>query len=369
MRPCSYGPLRIRPPAEGALRAENGGPEAALFASGSAVAALMRRRRPCRSSRRLWHRRAAGRWRARAGGFPGHNGAEGWWWRGNCIAASPWRIWCPFERPETPGRRTQASCLPGWGIPALTASARPPFDAGPLDRCAFSAPHRPKHRVRPRISTAGRPSGQAAEPASLVAIRVPTGLCAEWGPGFLGRVAPDGQPERLSGRLLKAGPWCRNKSPGPGWASWSDAIWPLPAAPLATLHLSISPLGLAPDPTCKNGAPGCFCPPWPRNTARGPAAGGSAVANRYRVRLCSGLLGAAASGLRHLRALRAAAVAAVILGGAATRGDGGCPEERPPPVAWPGSAGCTGFWTALECLFCSARHRPRIGIGGGTALR
>jgi len=271
--------------------------EAELFASGLPVAALMEKA-ALQISRRL----LAQPERLAAGVLvlvgPGHNGADGLVVaRELHLAGVAVRIWCPFERqkPLAAEHRRHACWL---GIPALTAAPDPGDSALWIDALFGIGQHRaPAEDLQTLLA-----ERQAARAGQLVAIDVPTGLCADEG-RVLGRVAACASQTFCLG-LLKQGLVQDSALAWVGQLERFDLA--LPAALLAALPVN-QPLGLsaADLDTAPRSAP----PPEAAKYGRGRllVVAGS---DRYRGAALLSLLGASASGCGSLRAAVPAAVAA-----------------------------------------------------------
>jgi len=255
--------------------------EAALFASGLPVAALMEKGGPA-DQRRLLAQPAAGAAGVPRVVGPGHKRATGWLVaRENCTWRRRRADSVPLRAPEHPWpQNTARSCLLV-GDPGPDASPDP-VDAGPLDRCPVRIWPTPACRLR--ISSSCSPQRRPpSRPAGGIR-RAPYRSSAPMGP-VLGAWRPASSQDVWSG-IAQAGPGA-DKRRWPGCAPLSDADSG-PAAALAGGPASRSALGSGAADL--KTAPQACSAAWAAKYGPGPVAG-VAGSDRYRGRFASGLFG------------------------------------------------------------------------------
>jgi len=328
--------------------------EAALFASGLPEAALMEKA-ALQISRRL----LAQPERLAAGVLvlvgPGHNGADGLVVaRELHLAGVAVRIWCPFERqkPLAAEHRRHACWL---GIPALLAPPDPGDAALWIDALFGIGQHRAPAEDLQKLFA----ERQASRAGQLVAIDVPTGLCADEG-RVLGRVAACASQTFCLG-LLKQGLVQDSALAWVGQLERFDLA--LPAALLATLPAD-QPLGLGAADL--KTAPRPVAPPEAAKYGRGRllVVAGS---DRYRGAALLSLLGASASGCGSLRAAVPAAVAAGLWAVEPQVVMEAALEERPTGGLALAPLAVSGVLDRLDAVLLGPGIGPGPGIGDGTA--
>ncbi len=272
--------------------------EAQLFASGLPVEALMEKAALAVSQRLLeQHGHALRQQGAVVLAGPGHNGGDGLVIaRELHLAGVAVRIWSPFERrkPLTERHLQHSRWL---GIPQLEDRTDPADDALWIDALLGIGQRRPAGEAIETLLAAR----QRRQPERLVAIDVPTGLCADSG-CLTGTVAAQAGCTYTLG-LLKTG---LIQDPALRWVGRLERIdLGLPAALLQELPAG-QPLGL--------GAADLADGPWPQGD---PAAGKYqrgrllvvAGSNLYRGAAALSLAGARASGCGSVRACLARGIA------------------------------------------------------------
>lgn len=272
--------------------------EQQLFASGLPVEALMEKAALAVARRLLeQHGRELRQWGALVLVGPGHNGGDGLVVaRELHLAGLAVRIWSPFERhkPLTARHLQHARWL---GIPQLASPPDPADSALWIDALLGSGQQRPAGEAIENLLA----QRQRQQPGRLVAVDVPTGLCADSG-SCTGTVAASACRTYAIG-LLKTG---LIQDQALAWVGQLERIeLGLPAALLESLPAG-QPLALAGGDLADG--------PWPQGD---PAAGKYergrllvvAGSEAYRGAAHLALAGARASGCGSVRAALPAAIA------------------------------------------------------------